>query len=253
MEDKIKQHLEPILQSGNIQLFQKEAKRIIINKIIAIEAPLEEKNKIIEILELLELPIEVKYNVNTTVNKKKNVNISILGTTIFGGFLSTILRKKPFLPALLLTIGSVATGSYFIEKHQLRKAKNHRTIIKPTIETPINDILKRIEYIVKVATILAKPKKASLSNSFPDVLKWYQDAYVSSEDYGTLCSEYFKKRIEDILDIYNYKLINYDGTNDVLFQKISDSRNKTITQYLPAIIGENEYILVGSLRVPSNK
>lgn len=225
MKDKIKQHLEQILQSGNIQLFQKEAKRIIINKIIAIEAPLEEKNKIIEILELLELPIEVKYNVETPVDKKMNVNISILATTIFGGFLSTILRKK----------------------------KNHRTIIKTTIETPIDDILKRIEDIVKVVTILAKPKRASLSNSFPDVLKWYQNAYVSSEDYGKPCSEFFKKRIEDILDIYNYKLINYDGTNDVLFQKISNSRNKTVTQYLPAIIGGNEYILVGSLRVPSHK
>ena len=226
MKDKIKQHLEQILQSGNIQLFQKEAKRIIINKIIAIEAPLEEKNKIIEILELLELPIEVKYNVETPVDKKMNVNISILATTIFGGFLSTILRKKK---------------------------KNHRTIIKTTIETPIDDILKRIEDIVKVVTILAKPKRASLSNSFPDVLKWYQNAYVSSEDYGKPCSEFFKKRIEDILDIYNYKLINYDGTNDVLFQKISNSRNKTVTQYLPAIIGGNEYILVGSLRVPSHK
>lgn len=224
MKDKIKQHLEQILQSGNIQLFQKEAKRIIINKIIAIEAPLEEKNKIIEILELLELPIEVKYNVETPVDKKMNVNISILATTIFGGFLSTILRKKK---------------------------KNHRTIIKTTIETPIDDILKRIEDIVKVVTILAKPKRASLSNSFPDVLKWYQNAYVSSEDYGKPCSEFFKKRIEDILDIYNYKLINYDGTNDVLFQKISNSRNKTVTQYLPAIIGGNEYILVGSLRVPN--
>lgn len=253
MEDKIKQYLEPILQSGNIQLFQKEAKRIIINKIIAIEAPLEEKNKIIEILELLELPIEVKYNVNTSVDKKKNVNMSVLSASIFGGFLSRILRKKSFLTALILTIGSVVTGSYFIKKHQLRKAKNHRSIIKPTIETPIDDILKQIEYIVKVATILATPKKTLLSNSFQDVLKWYQDAYVSSEDYGKLCSAYFKKRIEDILDIYNYKLINYDGTNAVLFQKIPDSRNKTITQYLPAIIGGNEYILVGSLHVPNNK
>lgn len=255
MKEIAQKKLEEILHSGNIQQLRKEIRSILVGEIMAIEATLEEKNKIIDVIKLLELPIKINYHEVGSQDKTGDltINAPLIAASVSGAILSTLLRRASLVPAMIISIGGAAVVGYLANKRLLSNVKQTRSTIVEIIDTPIEEIIKQIDQIVNIITLLLKSNKVLLEDSFPNIIKWYQEAYASCDEFGEECSQYFKKRIVNVLNQCFYTLHDYDGTNGKLFRKDKNVNIKNIIQNLPAITNENGYILLGSLSIPKDK
>ena len=253
MNYNIQKHLEEILHSGDIQTFRTEVKMALVNEIMAIEAPIGDKNKFIEFIEEFDLPIKIS---NQVICKQENneiieKSIPVLAASLSGVIFSSLLRRMPLIPASILSIGGATMIGCLVKSKMTEKGKQ-TTTLEQTIDTPISDIVKQIEKIIAIVKLLLKPQKVMLDKSFPNVIKWYQEAYASCDELGVECSSYFKKRIVNVLNQYYYTIHDYDGTNAKLFIKDKNIKIHNVIQKLPAITNENGYILPGSLSIPTD-
>ena len=74
MKESYKQHLQKVLKSGEVKLFRVELHNVIKKEIKAMDVPLLERNAILDILDLIEIPLDVKscveYPLKERCNKK---------------------------------------------------------------------------------------------------------------------------------------------------------------------------------------
>lgn len=254
MKDNIKTRLGNTLHSGNIQAFRNEVKLALVNEIMAIEAPIDDRNKFIEVIELFDLPIKIS---NHVICKQENNdtlkrNIPLLAASLSGVVFSSFLRRMPIIPSAVLSIGGATIVGCLVNNKMGDKNKQISTSLEQTIDTPISDIVKQIDSVTNIVTLLLTPNKALLNESYPNVIKWYQEAYSSCEEFEEECSKYFKKRIVKLLDQCYYTVHDYDGTNSQLFTIDKNINIHNVIQNLPAITNEKGYILPGSLSIPTD-
>lgn len=248
MKDSYKIHLQEVMKEGDVQHFRNELYNVIKQEVIAMKAPLLNRNEMLDILELLEIPIDVKSYIKYPSQKYDNKKgIAVIAASATGVVLNAVLRKIPFIAKGLLSFG----GATLIGLLVVGKPKNEeKGIIVETIVTPFEEVISRVDKLLGIIRELITPKKVMLCDSFPDILKWYQKAYSSCGEFGSDCSDHFKKRIENILRQNGYVLHNFDGTNENMFQKIENTEILSPMQDLPAITNETGYILPGNLFVP---
>lgn len=251
MKDSYKRHLQEVMKEGNVQHFRDELHNVIKKELIAMEVPLHATNEMLDMLELIEIPIEIKsYIKYSQVKCDSKKGIAVIVASATGVILNALLSKIPFIAKGLLSFGGATlVGLLVVGKHD----KEKKDVIVETIVTPFEKIISETDNLLEIIRGIITPKNVMLSDSFPNILKWYQKAYSSCEDFGTDCSDYFKKRIEKILCQNGYTLHNYDGTNDNMFQITEIMEILSPTQDLPAITNEVGYILPGNLFVPKNK
>lgn len=253
MKELDKQHLQEVLRMGNVCAFRAELHNVIKEEVIAMDVPLDNRNKMLDMLKFLEIPLVVKpYIKHSQKNTKKQGGIAIIAASATGTFLNGLLHKVHFVPKTLLSFGgAVLVGLLVMSKNNKIK---ERSILVETIETPFEEIASKVDMLLSIIRGVITPPKINLSDSFSNVLKWYQQAYSSCDDFGADCSNYFRKRIENILEQCGYSLHNFNGDNANLFQKIVDAKVQKPVQNTPAITNEAGYILPGNLFVPeSNK
>lgn len=255
MKEILQIQLKKTLDSGDIQQLRKDIRSILMGEIMAIEAPLEEKNKIIDVIQLLELPIKTSCHEVCLQDKTRDstINVSLITASVSGAILSTLLRRVSLIPSMIISIGGAAIVGYLANKKLSSNVKQSRVTLVETIDTSIDEIVKQIDRLANMIILLLRPNKVLLDHSFPNIIKWYQEAYASCDEFGEECSAYFKKRIVMVLNQCFYTLHDYDGKNDRLFRKNENINIKTITQNLPAITNDNGYILLGSLSIPKDK
>lgn len=255
MKENTQKHLEQILCSGNVKQLREEIRRILIAEIMAIDAPLDEKNKIIDVIELLEFPIRISYHEVCVKDKTKEskINVPIITASVSGVIFSALLRRLSVVPAMVISIAGAVVIGHFVDKKTCNDAERPMNNIVEVIDTSIEDIIKQIEKIISLIDVLLKPKRVMLDGSFPNIIKWYQEAYSSCDELGEKCSAYFKKRIKNVLDQCYYTLHDYNGENDKLFRKEENVNVNKVIQILPAITNDNGYILPGSLFIPKGK
>ena len=61
------------------------------------------------------------------------------------------------------------------------------TVLVEKVETPFEEIISNVDKLLDIIQGVIIPKKIMLSDSFPDILEWYQKAYSSCEEFGTDC------------------------------------------------------------------
>lgn len=252
MKEINKKHLQSVMETGDILRFKKELQTVLMSEVNTIDAPLQEKNKILDLFEYIEIPIRTCYQEKRlSINPNAALlNASTIAASVTGAICGTLTRRMPFIPAMLLSLGSAVVVGCLVDE-KLRKTDTRATIsYVETIDTPIEEVIQKVDKIINLVTILVEPPKVMLSDSFPNIIQWYQEAYSSCEEFGEKCSEYFKKRIEGILHQCYYTLHNYDGTNENLFYKTEDVNVQIVTQHLPAITSKTGYILPGNLFFP---
>lgn len=250
MKESYKIHLQEIYKKKNIQLFRNELHDVIKKEVKAMNIPLLARNEMLAMLELLEIPLEVKSYIKYPPQKYSNKkNIAIIAASATGAILNALLSKIPFVAKGLLSFGGATlVGLLVVGKPQ----KEEKGVIVETIVTPFEEIISETDKLLEIIRGIITPKKVTLSESYPDILEWYQKAYSACGEFGTDCSEYFKKRIENILYQNGYILHNYDGTNIKMFRTTEIMEILSPTQDLPAITNEVGYILPGKLFVPKN-
>ena len=248
MKESYKQHLQKVLKSGEVKLFRVELHNVIKKEIKAMDVPLLERNAILDILDLIEIPLDVKSCVEYPLKERCNKQvIAVIAASATGVLLNTLLYKTPFMLKSLLSIGGATVAGLLVSGNN--DEEKHGVLVE-TIVTPFDEIVSKVDKLLSIMQGVMTPKKVILSDSFPNILKWYQKAYSSCGEFGEPCSKYFKKRIESILRQNGYTLHNFDGTNDNMFQKTADVEIQTPVQNMPAITNENGYILPGNLFVP---
>lgn len=250
MKESYKIHLHEVMKKGNVQHFRNELHKMIKDEVIAMDVPLLARNEMLDMLELLEIPLEVKTYIKYPPHKcDDRKGIAIIAASAMGIVLNTLLRKIPLIVKGGLSFGgSVLVGLLVAGKPQ----KEERGVIVETIVTPFEEIVSKIDKLLGIIRGIITPKKVMLSDTFPNILQWYQKAYSSCGEFGTDCSGYFKKRIENILYQNGYTLHNYNGTNENMFQITEIMEILSPVQDLPAITNESGYILPGNLFVPKN-
>lgn len=248
MKESSKMHLQKIMKEGGVQHFRYELHNVIKKEIIAMDVPLLARNEMLDMVELLEIPLEVKSYIKYPLQKsnKKNI-IAVIATSATGAILNALLRKIPFgVKGLLSFGGATLVGLMVVGKHS-QEAKG---VIVETIVTPFDEIVSKVDNLLEIIRKIITPQKVILSESFPNILKWYQNAYSSCGEFGEECSSYFKNRIEKILRQNGYTLHNFNEANENMFQKIEDVEILSPVQDLPAITNETGYILPGNIFVP---
>lgn len=248
MKESYKIHLQEVMKKGNVQHFRNELHKMIKEEVIAMEVPLLARNEMLDMLELLEIPLEVKTYIKYPPQKRDDrKGIAIIAASAMGVVLNTLLRKIPLIAKGGLSFGgAVLIGLLVVGKPK----KEEKCVIVETIVTPFEEIVSKVDKLLGIIRGIVTPKKVMLSDTFPNILQWYQKAYSSCGEFGTDCSGYFKKRIENILYQNGYTLHNYNGTNENMFQITEIMEILSPVQDLPAITNESGYILPGNLFVP---
>lgn len=247
MKEEYKIHLQEVLNKGSVQAFQNELHNVIKKEIIAMDVPLRYRNGMLDILELIEIPLVIKSYIKYPQKNKKQSNQSILVASATGALLNVLLHKVPFVLKIILSFGGATLVGLLVNG---KRDDVKETVLVEKVEAPFEEIISNVDKLLDIIQGVIIPKKIMLSDSFPDILEWYQKAYSSCEEFGTDCSEYFKKRIENILCQNGYILHDFDGTNDNLFRKTEDVEIHTPVQDLPAITNDRDYILPGNLFIP---
>ncbi|WP_308233931.1 hypothetical protein [uncultured Prevotella sp.] len=248
MKETYKIRLQEVMKEENVQLFREELYNVIKKEIIAMEVPLIERNRVLDIMEIVEIPLDVKSYIEYPSQKCDNKKgMAVIAASATGVVLNSLLRKVPFIVKGLLSFGGAALVGMFVGGKQNQESKG---VMVEKIVTPFDEIVSKVDKLLIIIQEVITPKKVMLSDSFSNILEWYQKAYSSCEEFGTDCSDYFKKRIVNILRQNGYSLHDFDGTNGNMFQKTEDSEILAPVQDLPAITNETGYILPGNLFVP---
>ena len=248
MKESYKIHLQEVLKGDNIQLFREELHNVIKKEVKAMDVPLLDRDAMLDVLELTEIPLTIKSSIKYLPQERhNNKTIAVASASVAGVLLNALLHRIPFVLRGLLSIGGATMAGLLVVG---KRDTERQCVLVETIVTPFGEIVSKVDKLLGIIQGIITPKKVVLSDSFPDILKWYQKAYSSCGEFGEPCSVYFKKRIENILRQNGYILHNFDGTNDNMFQKTEDVEIITPEQDMPAITNENGYILPGNLFVP---
>lgn len=250
MNNSNKIHLQEVMREGNVHLFREELHSVIKKEVIAMDVPLHDRNGMLDMLDLVEIPLTVKSYIKYPQNNKKQNYHSILAASAMGALLNVLLHKVPFVLKILLAFGGAALAGFLVKSKHYDSEKAE---LAEKIDTPFEEIISNVDKLLSIIQGIITPKKLMLSDSFPNILQWYQKAYSSCEEFGTDCSEYFKKRIVKILRQNGYTLHNFNGANDNMFQKTEDVDIQAPVQDLPAITNDADYILPGNLFIPKKK
>ena len=199
----------------------------------------------------IEIPFKVKILETPLIcNRKKALSLSPTIAAVGSGLLIGMLtRKWNILLSTLFSTASAAIGykvCNITSSPPETSAKQEQTRI---IVTGSEEICGHIEKILSIMENLGT-NKINLADSFSNIIRWYQEAYSSCEEFGEKCSIYYKKRIEKILSQCNYSLHNYDGTNDALFDTTKSINAKTKKQFWPAITGPDGFVMKGLIYIP---
>lgn len=215
----------------------------------------EDRQELSALLCLVHFPLEVKRVSIRTETSDMSYEPSRLVGVVTGVIACVALNKMSLLPrALLSVIGGVGVdcaAQYYFNKR--KKANNgHVMKIQEILLSSAENIQERVDKIVHLFILMVVKPKVTLSSDFPNILKWYQAAYADCGDFGPECTMYFRRRIESVLRQCYCEVVNYDGTNEHLFETELTSRITEPTQELPAIIAQDGYILPGKLFFPYN-
>lgn len=92
-----------------------------------------------------------------------------------------------------------------------------------------------------------------LHECYINILTWLQMVYADAMDFDEESKTYLLKRIAKIAHYNFYDVVVYDGNNENLFEKETDSELDSVKMYSPAIIYNKtgKVVLPGKIFVPS--
>lgn len=162
----------------------------------------------------------------------------------------------------------LAVLAFFVAKKSAAK-KVSNEIIQPKFSMvktyDVNALIELVENLVKEIKGLVSELvdlntdnspvaiKLPLHENYPIILKWLQMVYADAVDFDVDAKTYLLKRIVKIAHYIYYDVVVYDGNNENLFEKETDSELDSVKMYSPAIIYNKtgKVVLPGKIFVPS--
>ena len=117
-----------------------------------------------------------------------------------------------------------------------------------------DNLRKEVNGLVhELKTGIDVPAKLPLHECYPNLLKWLQKVYADALDFEGEARKYLLKRIVNIAYVNYYDVVEYNGDNENLFEKETDSELDAVKMNSPAVIYNKtgKVILPGKIFVPS--
>lgn len=263
MKNINKQKLLDAMRTSDPATLRRALRIIVADEIESAATPAQMKAGLRALADTIEVPFATEYRMpesapqNTAARHDSDL-VPLAAAAIVGATAGALTRRlKPLVTALLT--GASAFAAAVAAKTIMLNAgcttKQTQLSPKPvcTILSTPDEIAAKVDSIVNSAVRLVSFETKRLSESYPNVLKWLQEAYSECADFGAECEKFFKKRIDSLIYQCDYTLHNYDGTNAGLFTVTEDADVAEPVQALPAITDKNGYLLRGHLFVPVKK
>ncbi len=121
----------------------------------------------------------------------------------------------------------------------------------------VDNLSKEVKGLVRELVDLNTDKSSTvhfpLHEYYPDILKWFQMVYADALDFDEEAKTYLLKRIVKMAHYVYYDVVVYNGDNESLFEKETNSNLDVVEMYSPAIIYNKtgKVVLPGKIFVPS--
>lgn len=121
----------------------------------------------------------------------------------------------------------------------------------------VDNLRKEVKGLVREFVDLNTDKSSTvhfpLHEYYPDILKWFQMVYADALDFDEEAKTYLLKRIVKMAHYVYYDVVVYNGDNESLFEKETNSNLDVVEMYSPAIIYNKtgKVVLPGKIFVPS--
>lgn len=121
----------------------------------------------------------------------------------------------------------------------------------------VDNLRKEVKGLVRELVDLNTDKSSTvhfpLHEYYPDILKWFQMVYADALDFDEEAKTYLLKRIVKMAHYVYYDVVVYNGDNESLFEKETNSNLDVVEMYSPAIIYNKtgKVVLPGKIFVPS--
>ena len=118
----------------------------------------------------------------------------------------------------------------------------------------VDNLCKEVKGLVHELKIgIDIPVKLPLHECYPNLLMWLQKVYTDALDFDGEARKYLLKRIVNIAYENYYDVVEYNGDNENLFEKETDSELDAVEMNSPAVIYNKtgKVILPGKIFVPS--
>lgn len=260
MKQNNKELIHKCINDGNVLLLKNNIKKILLDEINELGISDMYRNNILELVGIIEIPIKTQIINNARKDNDKNFiqnNRVAITSSLTGIVVGLLTRRLPVALSSVLSVSGAFLCGAMVKKRQNGSILQDEKNLVEKILSNSDEIIASIDKSIKLLNLLVitaenqKTDIKALHKNYPNILKWYQEAYSSCEEFGESCAAFYKKRIESVLDQSYYKVINYDGANSEMFKKTVCADVTSTQQYLPAIYSENELVLPGEIFIPS--
>lgn len=157
MKESYKIHLQKVMKERNAQHFRNELHKMIKEEVIAMEVPLLARNEMLDMLELLEIPLEVKTYIKYPPQKRDDKKgIAIIAASAMGVVLNTLLRKFPLIAKGGLSFGGAVLVGLLVAG---KSKKEEKGVIVETIVTPFEEIVLKVDKLLGIIRGIVTPKR----------------------------------------------------------------------------------------------
>lgn len=119
-------------------------------------------------------------------------------------------------------------------------------------EKIVNDFKNMVGELMEKPAVNPETKRLPLHECYPNILAWMQTAYSDALDFDEEPKKYLLKRIRNVLFAYGYKIVDYDNSNDELFDIHEEIGLKEAIMTSPTIMFEktDKIIRLGTVAIP---
>ena len=219
-----------------------------------------------ELAKLIVVPSKIEVNIsqNEESEEKQASNgglqhllvslIALVGVSVIGD-------KFGMEWGIGLSVVLAILAFFFVKKGAEKKVPNvveqpKASVVEAYDENELIELVDNLSKEVKglvceLKTGIDMPVKLPLHECYPNLLKWLQKVYAAALDGEA--RKYLLKRIVNIAYANYYDVVEYNGDNENLFEKETDSELDAVKMNSPAVIYNKtgKVILPGKIFVPS--
>lgn len=267
--DEYKKRLTLLLvEKASISDVQGLCRSILKEKVETIfsDANEEWKRKVLQLCEMINLPLRVKAEVSLHKEKPKNMLWSYIGilVAIIVFSITMSITESIFWSALLSALLGLGLNFYLINKKKGDEVEMPKPVYTDNsaeeIERYMDDVLNLFRFLLpKVITDTSDkdPTPPDTKVLYPldyryiEILEFLNRAYIVSENYGEDCAHFFRKGISELLENSGYELVGYSEDKKAWFDVDYQDNLIGTTLIQPAIrnLRRNKVVIKGRVSI----
>lgn len=221
-----------------------------------------------ELAKLIVVPSKIEVNIsqNEEPEEKQDSNgglqhllvslIALVGVSVIGDKFGMEwgIGLSVVLAILAFFFVKKGTGKKTLDVVEQPKASVVEAYDENALIELVDNLCKEVKGLVhELKTGIDIPVKLPLHECYPNLLMWLQKVYTDALDFDGEARKYLLKRIVNIAYENYYDVVEYNGDNENLFEKETDSELDAVEMNSPAVIYNKtgKVILPGKIFVPS--